>query len=111
MKRKEVEDDTRSIHPNYERAMLTRQYIETVFETLESAREEGVLADWSVKCSNFVIEHDGERVTVAQQEAAKYVTELLQRRIDGAEAAAVQHVREPARPATEPVHWLRFTIS
>ena len=111
--------------------MPTPQYLETVFETLESALEHGIIDEWTVKGAKFVIHDEGERITVSQRKIADYVSALLRRHVEraeavkGASAEATRAAAEPTQPTAEPMqvsreisqrpvetgHWLRFAIS
>ena len=57
--------------------MPSKRYIETVFESLQMAIDFGVIHDWSIDDSNFVIHHGSERTTVPSLQAADYLIDLF----------------------------------
>lgn len=59
--------------------MLTQQYIHTVFESLETAVEYGVIGDWSVDGPNIAIHRGSERTTIPQLDAADYLITLFEK--------------------------------
>lgn len=91
--------------------MLTHHYIETVFESLATALEHGIIDDWSVKGGSFVIHHSDERVTVAQRKAAAYVAELLRPHVESEQPRVSLETEKVSRPSAQPAHWLRLAIS
>lgn len=58
--------------------MPTQQYIHTVFESLETAVEYGMIGDWSVDGPNIAIRCGSERTTIPQLDAADYLIHLFE---------------------------------
>lgn len=78
--------------------MLTQQYIHTVFESLETAVEYGVIRDWSVDGPNIAIRRGSERTTIPQLDAADYLIHLFEKHeMESGEAPRTGAYHEAAR--------------
>lgn len=58
--------------------MPTPQYIHTLFSSLETAVEHGIIRKWSIHGANIAIDYGTKRTIIPQLQAADYLVELLE---------------------------------